>query len=289
MQNYHLEQFNQKVSVTYRGESYFVRDNGAICRLRKIGYRKRPLDDKWTFGNPCIRDGYMKICSLGVHRIVATAFLGVQPGDEYVVDHIDTNRRHNSPENLRWVTRLDNILKNPKTLRRIENKWGSIEGLLMDPNSSERTDPLSNRPWIREPIIEERYENDIVNSLTYLAIQRKWKTPSEFPLCPDEIDDYPLYDYASRIALGSVFAHNKYGESFVDAFKVSRDSSCLSVLCSVSNGIKDWAVTKVTYEDGKFVHENCGSFFEHVGAVKEHCKLIGELWTGPEETFDDYC
>ncbi|WP_294143305.1 HNH endonuclease signature motif containing protein [uncultured Sanguibacteroides sp.] len=31
----------------------------------------------------------------------------------YVVDHIDTNRQNNRIENLRWLTKLENVLLNP--------------------------------------------------------------------------------------------------------------------------------------------------------------------------------
>ncbi len=47
-----LDQFDEERIVSYRGEEYLVRDNGAICRLSRPGKKKRPLDDKWTFGNP---------------------------------------------------------------------------------------------------------------------------------------------------------------------------------------------------------------------------------------------
>ena len=50
---------------------------------------------------------------------MATAFHGEPPTKEHVVDHIDTNKQNNRPENLRWVTRLENILLNPITAKRI--------------------------------------------------------------------------------------------------------------------------------------------------------------------------
>ena len=43
----------------------------------------------------------MEIASERVHRIVATVFHGDSPTSEHVVDHIDTNKRNNRPENLR--------------------------------------------------------------------------------------------------------------------------------------------------------------------------------------------
>jgi hypothetical protein len=78
----------------YRGEVYHVRDNGAIYRCRRPDKRKRPLDEKWTFGNQNKRTGYMNISSETVHRIVATAFHGQPPSDKHIVDHIDTNKRN---------------------------------------------------------------------------------------------------------------------------------------------------------------------------------------------------
>jgi len=65
----------------------------------------------------------MLIASEVVHRIVATVFHGNPPSKHHIVDHIDTNRQNNRPENLRWVTRLENILLNPITCRRIEIAW----------------------------------------------------------------------------------------------------------------------------------------------------------------------
>lgn len=69
----------------------------------------------------------MEIASVRVHIIVATAFHGPKPTKEHVVDHIDTNRRNNRPDNLRWVTRLENALDNPITRKRIIMRCGSIE------------------------------------------------------------------------------------------------------------------------------------------------------------------
>lgn len=44
-----------------------------------------------------------------VHRLVAFTWLGKQPGDNYDVDHINSNKRDNSVKNLRWVSREVNL------------------------------------------------------------------------------------------------------------------------------------------------------------------------------------
>ena len=118
--------------------------------------RLRKDDNKWTYGKPNVKNGYMEIAGERVHRIVAFAFLGNPPTDQHVVDHIDTNRRNNRPENLRWLTRLENVLNNPITRARIENLCGSIEAFLANPSilrGHERIDP--NFSWMRAVSPEE--------------------------------------------------------------------------------------------------------------------------------------
>ena len=68
--------FEKEVTCTFKGETYSVRDNGAVLRHKREGARKRPLDEKWTFGKPSEQRGYMYISSITVHQIVATAFHG---------------------------------------------------------------------------------------------------------------------------------------------------------------------------------------------------------------------
>ena len=45
-----IDRFDREVTCTYRGETYRVRDNGAVFRLRGDRARPRKLDEKWTFG-----------------------------------------------------------------------------------------------------------------------------------------------------------------------------------------------------------------------------------------------
>jgi len=149
MQQVSLDQYGDEAPCGYRGENYIVRDNGAICRQQRPNMRRRPHDGQWTFGTPCNHAGYMKISTEAVHRIVATAFHGAAPSKSHVVDHIDTNRRNNRPENLRWVTRLENILLNPITSRRIIDAYGSIEAFLADPSKPSRGPLESNFEWMR--------------------------------------------------------------------------------------------------------------------------------------------
>lgn len=280
------KKLEKEVTATYRGDDYLVRNNGAVCRVQKEGKRKRPLDNKWTLGTLCKKSGYMKLSQSPIHQIIATAYHGRKPSPEHVVDHIDTNRLNNRPENLKWVTRDENIRGNPKTLKRVLNKWGSVEALYNAPNTAAKADPISNRSWM--PIEETYSQTDTVNSLTPLAVQRNWRTPCDFPKCPEKITDNPLYDYGTNLWCGCVFSQNDYGENYVDTYELKDDHGSLSIICHKPNEVKEWAVAEVTFEDGKFVHISHGTFFDFEGARKEHYQILGRSWDGGE-TFDDYC
>lgn len=144
-----MHDFFREVDCTYKGEQYSVRDNGAVLRHPPPNKRARPCDGYWTFGTPDSNHGYMCIASVRIHRIVATAFHGAPPTPEHVIDHIDTNRRNNRPENLRWLTRLENVLKNPITLKRIMLCYGSIEAFLAAPSKPRYGKLERNFEWMR--------------------------------------------------------------------------------------------------------------------------------------------
>ena len=120
-----INDFHIEKECLYQGEHYCVRDNGAVLRYPKDKTKPRLLDNKWTFGKNG-NHGYLYIASKGVHRIVATAFHGENLSKEYIVDHIDTNKQNNRPENLRWITKEENIIKttyffrDKKTLNKME-------------------------------------------------------------------------------------------------------------------------------------------------------------------------
>ena len=318
-----LGQFDKELKIEYRGEIYRVRDNGSVCRQRRSNRQKRPLDEVWTFGTPSACTGYMHINSVVVHRIIATAFYGEQPSDKHIVDHIDTNRRNNRAENLRWITRLDNLLQNPITLRRITMAYGSLDEFFKNPRAPINPKAIDNFEWMRtvskeeaqesrkrllqwaksdqapkdgvlgewvygarrdEPAIEERPDGQ---SPTPNVIQRNWKTSSEFSMCPEKIS---LTEYAERLKFGTVFARNQYGQSLTVI--AGESNGLLSVVCNLrENPIKKWSLAKVAIENGKFVHETVGTYFGFQGALKNHCILLGipfEELGIPLETLDDY-
>lgn len=148
------EDFIQEKQCTYDGERYCVRDNGAVLRYPREGKRVRRDDNQWTFGKETSANPYLYIGSVRVHRVVAFAFHGEPPAPTYVTDHIDTNCRNNRPGNLRWLTRLENALKNPATRKKIEYLCGSIEAFLKNPSMlNDLSNP--NFKWMRTVTPEE--------------------------------------------------------------------------------------------------------------------------------------
>lgn len=324
--------FCREIDCTYKDERYSVRDNGAVLRYPRDGKRPRPTDNKWTFGKPNDSTGYMEIATVRVHRIVATAFYGVPPTKEHVVDHIDTNKRNNRPENLRWVTRLENVLLNPITAKRIILKCGSIEAFLADPSKYRDKFQEPNYKWMSTVSIQEAqislerllawaksdklpsgcslgkwifnrptFQNqyvetipkvpDIIMAKTMHAVQRNWRVPSEFPSCPQAYADEPLNTYADKLKTGSVFCQNDTYSSLVSKSALSNDRRSLYVISESTEGenaVKPWALAKITYEDGLFVHTNLHNFFTLEGAEKQYCLVQGLEWTG-RDSMDDYC
>jgi len=276
-----IDNYHDEVEIIYRGEKYRVRDNGSLLRLPRHNKDLRHIDNQWTFGNIDLH-GYMRIGKELVHRIVATAFHNEPPSDKHVVDHIDTNRTNNRADNLRWLTREENLYDNPITKQRIEKIWGSIQSMLN---------------YFRSSIPEEISISK--DSLTPRALQKSWKVPCEFPMCPDDIlqendnnfdqETYAqnqLNIYMERLEFGSEFSRNIYGSSITVTVDSTEDCQALSVVTNLANnGIKDWGVAKITFENCNFVHESISTFFTLQGALKCHCKILG---IPLDKSFDDY-
>lgn len=329
--------FNEVKECIYKGEVYSVRDNGAVMRHSREGKRVRKEDNIWTFGKVDTKTGYNLIGTERVHRIVAFAFLGEPPTAQHVVDHIDTNRQNNRPENLRWLTKLENVLKNPITVARIENICGSIDVFLKNPSilqghekidqnfswmravtpdeagmayanliswAEKRADPKGGHlgDWVFQETnssirLKEQLEiqsilsgTDEHESLTPNVVQVHWRTPTAFPLCPQEPYEKPLVEYKKRLTYGKVFCSNQYQDSIVlDSALVDCDTA-LYVMCKSNDNeaVKPWSLAEVRYNDGRYYHKSIQTYFEESGAKKYFTLAKGEEWTGGD-VFDDHC
>ncbi|WP_433988793.1 hypothetical protein SuNHUV7_25280 (plasmid) [Pseudoseohaeicola sp. NH-UV-7] len=315
-----IDQFDTELEVTYREERYRVRDNGAVFRLNRYRKRARPLDKQWTFGRQAPSTGYLFVSGIQIHRIVCSAFHGAPPSDQHVVDHIDTNRANNRPENLRWVTRLENVLLNPISARRIEFVYGSIEAFFENPKAVQTHTDFPDVSWMRVVSKEEAQtakasliewaqsgkapkggalgewlygESDApalepareeFESLTPSVVQVRWKVPSEFPACPPRVTEDALERYASSLEFGNVFVQNDIYHGLVVQHSLSDNG--LVVLSHSASGVKDWAIAHISTKDDLFYHKSEGTFFTLQGALKAFCQLSGEEF---DESIDDYC
>ena len=304
--------FNNQKDCVYKGEKYSVRDNGAVCRYPKEGKRQRRLDGVWTFGTNDGR-GYLLISGVQVHRIVATAFHGEAPSPEHVVDHIDTNRMNNRPENLRWVTRLENILLNPVTVKKIELATGhSIEDVLNDisllrnaklpknvtwmtqvTEMEAKIALLSMREWTKKENSKESYERTerfpYQESLTnHAARVNQWRVNGYFPSV-ENCSEISLKEYQSILSKGSVIFISDTRNPYMivaDKAEITPDGKALMIICECG-GVKPYALMEVTVQRDFFVH-SYRMFFGYDGAEKYFELALGREWTGGK-VFDDYC
>lgn len=322
-----LSDFVIESECVYKDERYSVRDNGAVFRYPLDGKRTRPTDNNWTFGKLNSKTGYLEIASVRIHRIVATAFHGQPITKEHVVDHIDTNKQNNRPDNLRWVTRLENILLNPITARRIELVCGSVEAFLDNPSKFRDKFQEPNYEWMCTVSVQEAQSSktrllawaesdkplqggtlggwiynrslpkvqieelpEFTNSLTQNAKQKNWKTPTEFPCCPQDIGNNPIKSYVANLKVEKVFSQNQYTKSIVENFATSKDESILWIMCknNEDGAIKPYSLAEISYQNDYFIHNSLGSFFQKDGAEKQFTLLQGLEWTRGD-TFDDYC
>ena len=122
-------------------------------------------------------------------------------------------------------------------------------------------------------------------SLTPLAVQARWKVPTEFPSCPDEFTDDGLMLYASRLLFGTVVAKNDLSTSLVVEYRL-RDDDLIVLTRFAEEAIKDWAVAHISVLDGRFLHRSEFTFYSLQGALKHFCELAGEQF---QESIDDYC
>lgn len=91
-------------------------------------------------------NGYCVVTILGklqqVHRLVCEAFHGAPPGETTDVDHIDMDPSNNSAENLRWVTKSQNISASWER----NNSRGTSASKTRRPVDAQR---LGSSTWIR--------------------------------------------------------------------------------------------------------------------------------------------
>lgn len=260
-----INDFENETECVYKNETYKVRDNGAVLRLPKND-RSRKYDNTWTFGRLDKNTGYMIFSgNVRIHQIIMTAFSGAYDSKRYVVDHIDTNRQNNRLENLRLLTRLENILLNHITCKKLESLTGmSIDDILKDISVLKKYNIPPNLSWMQNVSKEEglaalrsfkEWAAKPINRNTAgkwqkvgdkwyrssnqinAVIDREWNSAVSFTVCPVKMNANPLQEYYDNIKLGEII-FNENGEDFICvdyAFKNIHNKDFIFVKCKSVN------------------------------------------------------
>ena len=115
----------------FRDFPYMVSSEGQIFRITKKGIKAKPLKPSLSHGYYYVnlyKEG--KQYGFQVHCLVAELFIN-KPEDsqKLEVDHIDRNKLNNQANNLRWVTKSENLQNRITTdiqneLKRLYKKIG---------------------------------------------------------------------------------------------------------------------------------------------------------------------
>jgi hypothetical protein len=101
--------------------------SGRMCSIQNhsLGYRTVAITAS-TAGFETTRG--LRVRLVGVHRLVADAFIGPCPSG-HEVDHLDCDKTNNTPGNLEYVTRAENMRR------------GAVKGRFNVPH------PNMRKPW----------------------------------------------------------------------------------------------------------------------------------------------
>lgn len=124
------------------------------------------------------------------------------------------------------------------------------------------------------------------------AWQMNWKMPTDFLCCPDIIREKPLVEYYNRIVIGenfnsTIFYNSPSIQKVIDK-AWAKDNTIIVLSYDPNDNIKPFALCKIHYYAGKFIHESLSRFFGEDGGRKYFTLEQGLEWTG-EDPFDDYC
>lgn len=175
-------------------------------------------------------------------------------------------------------------------------KWAGIKNDYDKKLINGESEKHSDNNWMFKPgkyqkvqFTDQEYDDIVEAKHPSCAIQYKWRTPTDFLMCPEDVTDDTLEAYAGNLEVGRPFSRNDWGESILEESLMSTDGRSLVVRTSSSSPAKPGGFVVKMYVKGKrIVHENCGSFFTEEGAIKVMTVESGREWTGPE-TFDDLC
>ena len=194
----------------------------------------------------------------------------------------------NALENLkRWAERVPQ----PKTGILQSDKPRDHEWIFKPPRPDSSFMPsnwTSTKKEVNQEGMVPLFHDVIPASSPTNAVQRNWRTPTDFLLCPETSGDSPLVNYFARLQKGAKFCENRFGGSSVIKAFLSDDAKVIGLATESANSLKPFAACKIVFEDGKFVHESIQTCFDVNGALKRATVAVGQEWVGPDG-IDDYC
>ncbi len=123
-------------------------------------------------------------------------------------------------------------------------------------------------------------EADFRKSKTSSALQAPgWRTPTEFPCCPEEVTPDGLKEYEDNLQPDLVFTSNQYDKYYVIERKINKKRNYLFVLSTNREGdgfFGAYSVVAVEIKYNKFVHINMRLFPYELDATKYFKFLLGE-------------
>ena len=322
-----INEFTREETCVYKGRTYLARDNGAVYRVRRQGGKRSKNDEEWTFGKLDENSGYLLIGGERIHRIICTAFHGDAPSNQHVVDHINTIRQDNRPINLRWLTKLENALNNPITVKRIIYCCGNIEAFIEDPALLRDSEEYRDISWMRRCTpAEAKIAQD---NLMRLAAKPIPDIPSQFRkkvsddifkgfTSNDEFDEYidVPSEFHKNVIQRDWFTPTHFppcpeGSPInpLEAYLSNLTEGCITswnqygewhlikaemvdnfilVLSVNEESVKPYALCSIWYESEVFYHQSIRTFFDESGAHKQFELSAGREWNGPD-SIDDYC
>ena len=124
---------------------------------------------------------------------------------------------------------------------------------------------------------EDDEDRLITDSNTPLAAQYHWTTPTDFPCCPNVINEDGLLLYKDNLKEGNVFTSNEYGTYYVVDKGMWTGGNELIVLATDKKDVfMSWSIVSVKIRKEKYVHESIKRIADKELATKYFKHLIGE-------------
>ena len=147
---------------------------------------------------------------------------------------------------------------------------------------------------IPEPVVETVYETeaeenmdseeiteaDFHKSKTPSALQEPgWRTPTEFPCCPEDVTPDGLKEYEDNLKPGLMFSSNQYDNYYVVERAIDKKRNVLFLLCTNKKQegyYGTYSVVAIDIKYNKFVHISMRRFGYSSDATNFYKYLIGE-------------